>query len=209
MQDVKVLPKRISNINRFIKRFFDIIVSFIGLLFTLPIIIIAALLVRIKYKESGFFIQNRIGKDGKEFKIIKIKTMSSRVNFDTTVTTTNDPRITELGKIFRKTKIDELPQLINVLKGDMSFVGPRPDVKELVYSIPEEVREIFLSIRPGITGPATLKYRNEEEILASVEDPQMYNDEVIFPDKVDINLEYIREYNFIKDISYILKTVFK
>lgn len=209
MQDVKALPKRISNINRFIKRFFDITVSFIGLLFTLPIIIIAALLVRIKYKESGFFIQNRMGKDGKEFKIIKIKTMSSRVNFDTTVTTTNDPRITELGKIFRKTKIDELPQLINVLKGDMSFVGPRPDVKELVYSIPEEVREIFLSIRPGITGPATLKYRNEEEILASVEDPQMYNDEVIFPDKVDINLEYIRDYNFIKDIGYILKTVFK
>lgn len=209
MQDVKALPKRISNINRFIKRFFDITVSFIGLLFTLPIIIIAALLVRIKYKESGFFIQNRIGKDGKEFKIIKIKTMSSRVNFDTTVTTTNDPRITELGKIFRKTKIDELPQLINVLKGDMSFVGPRPDVKELVYSIPEEVREIFLSIRPGITGPATLKYRNEEEILASVEDPQIYNDEVIFPDKVDINLDYIRDYNFIKDIGYILKTVFK
>lgn len=209
MQDVKALPKRISNINRFIKRFFDITVSFIGLLFTLPIIIIAALLVRIKYKESGFFIQNRIGKDGREFKIIKIKTMSSRVKFDTTVTTTNDPRITGLGKIFRKTKIDELPQLINVLKGDMSFVGPRPDVKELVYSIPEEVREIFLSIRPGITGPATLKYRNEEEILASVEDPQMYNDEVIFPDKVDINLDYIRDYNFIKDIGYILKTVFK
>lgn len=209
MQDIKALPKRISNTNRFIKRFFDITVSFIGLLFTLPIIIIAALLVRIKYKESGFFIQNRIGKDGKEFKIIKIKTMSSRVKFDTTVTTTNDPRITGLGKIFRKTKIDELPQLINVLKGDMSFVGPRPDVKELVYSIPEEVREIFLSIRPGITGPATLKYRNEEEILASVEDPQMYNDEVIFPDKVDINLDYIRDYNFIKDIGYILKTVFK
>lgn len=209
MQDVKALPKRISSTNRFIKRFFDIIVSFIGLLFTLPIIIIAALLVRIKYKESGFFIQNRIGKDGKEFKIIKIKTMSSRLKFDTTVTTTNDPRITELGKIFRKTKIDELPQLINVLKGDMSFVGPRPDIRELVYSIPEEVREIFLSIRPGITGPATLKYRNEEEILASVKDPQRYNDEVIFPDKVDINLDYIRNYNFIKDIGYILKTVFK
>lgn len=209
MESIKQLPSRLSSYNRFIKRSFDIIVSFIGLIFTFPIIMIAALLVRIKYKESGFFTQTRISKDGKEFKIIKIKTMSSRVKFDTTVTTKNDPRITPLGKIFRKTKIDELPQLINVLKGDMSFVGPRPDVKELIESIPEEERELFLSIRPGITGPATIKYRNEEEILASVEDPQTYNDEVIFPDKVDINLDYIRDYKFMKDIKYILKTILK
>lgn len=209
MESIKQLPSRLSSYNRFIKRSFDIIVSFIGLIFTFPIIMIAALLVRIKYKESGFFTQTRISKDGKEFKIIKIKTMSSRVKFDTTVTTKNDPRITPLGKVFRKTKIDELPQLINVLKGDMSFVGPRPDVKELIESIPEEERELFLSIRPGITGPATIKYRNEEEILASVEDPQTYNDEVIFPDKVDINLDYIRDYKFMKDIKYILKTILK
>lgn len=209
MESIKQLPSRLSSYNRFIKRAFDIIVSCIGLIFTFPIIMIAALLVRIKYKESGFFTQTRISKDGKEFKIIKIKTMSSRVKFDTTVTTKNDPRITPLGKVFRKTKIDELPQLINVLKGDMSFVGPRPDVKELIESIPEEERELFLSIRPGITGPATIKYRNEEEILASVEDPQTYNDEVIFPDKVDINLDYIRDYKFMKDIKYILKTILK
>ena len=209
MESIKQLPSRLSSYNRFIKRSFDIIVSFIGLIFTFPIIMIAALLVRIKYKESGFFTQTRISKDGKEFKIIKIKTMSSRVKFDTTVTTKNDPRITPLGKVFRKTKIDELPQLINVLKGDMSFVGPRPDVKELIESIPEEERELFLSIRPGITGPATIKYRNEEEILATVEDPQIYNDEVIFPDKVEMNLEYIRDYNFIRDIGYILKTILK
>lgn len=209
MQDLKVLPKGLSNIDRFKKRFFDIIVSFVGLLFTFPIIIIAVLLVRIKYKESGFFIQNRVGKDGKEFKILKIKTMSSNLNFNTTVTTTNDPRITKLGRIYRKTKIDELPQLINVLKGDMSFVGPRPDVKELVYSIPEELRKVFLSVRPGITGPATLKYRNEEEILAEVENPKIYNQEFIFPDKVNINIDYISNYNFKKDIEYILKTIFK
>ncbi|GAA0861354.1 sugar transferase [Paraclostridium tenue] len=209
MDSVKELPKKISMINRFLKRSFDIIVSFIGLLFTIPIIIISALLIKIKYKESGFFTQKRVGKDGRIFNIIKIKTMSSKVDFQTTVTTKNDPRITPLGKIFRKTKIDELPQLINVLKGDMSFVGPRPDVKELIDSIPEEEREIFLSIRPGITGPATIKYRNEEEILATVEDSQRYNDEVIFPDKVEINIDYIRDYNFIKDIQYILQTVFK
>ncbi|WP_270670132.1 sugar transferase [Paraclostridium bifermentans] len=209
MQKIKELPSKMSLSNRAIKRTFDIIISMFGLIFTFPIILIAAILIKVNYKESGFFTQTRVGKDGKEFKIIKIKTMSSNIEFDTTVTTQNDPRITKLGKVFRKTKIDELPQLINVFKGDMSFVGPRPDVKELVYTIPEELREIFLSIRPGITGPATLKYRNEEIILASVEDPQMHNDEVIFPDKVDINLEYIRDYNFIKDIGYILKTIFK
>lgn len=208
-EKVKNLPAKLSLENRFIKRLFDIVVSFIGLIVTFPIIVISAFLVQVKYKESGFFTQSRIGKDGKEFKIIKIKTMSSNIEFNTTVTTKSDPRITELGKIFRKTKIDELPQLINVFKGDMSFVGPRPDVKELVYTIPEEIREIFLSIRPGITGPATLKYRNEEETLALVEDPQLYNEEIIFPDKVEINLEYIRGYRFIKDIGYILKTVFK
>lgn len=199
----------LSVFNKIIKRSFDIVVSAIGLIFTFPIIFISAFLVRISYGESGFFTQTRIGKDGKEFKIIKIKTMSSKVNFNTTVTTKNDPRITKLGKVFRKTKIDELPQLINVLKGDMSFVGPRPDVKELIDSIPIEIKAMFLSIRPGITGPATLKYRNEEEILASVEDPQLYNDEIIFPDKVEINLNYIRTYSFTKDIGYILKTVFK
>lgn len=209
MESITNLPTKLTVYNRFKKRTFDIVISLLGLIFTFPIILISAILVRVKYKESGFFTQTRIGKDGKEFKIIKIKTMSSRVEFNTTVTTKNDPRITKLGKVFRKTKIDELPQLLNVLKGEMSFVGPRPDVKELIDYIPEETKEIFLSIRPGITGPATIKYRNEEEILASVVDPQLYNDEVIFPDKVNINLEYIREYSFLKDINYILKTVFK
>lgn len=203
------LPKKINLFNRTIKRLFDFIASGVGLAFSLPIIIVSVLLVMAIYKENGFFTQTRVGKNGKEFKIIKIKSMSSKINYETTVTTTYDPRITKLGKIFRKTKIDELPQLINVFKGDMSFVGPRPDVKELVNTIPPEIKEVFLSVRPGITGPATIKYRNEEEILASVENPQQYNDDVIFPDKVDINLEYIRNYNFFKDIGFILKTVFK
>ena len=199
---------KISFFNRVIKRLFDIVISFIGLIFTLPIILISAMLVRVIYKESGFFTQVRIGKYGKEFKIIKIKTMSSKVDFKTSVTTTDDPRITKLGRIFRRTKIDELPQLINVLKGEMSFVGPRPDVKELIDTIPHDIRDVFLSIRPGITGPASIKYRNEEEILACVEDSQVYNDEVIFPDKVSINIDYIIKYNFFNDIGYIFKTIF-
>lgn len=196
-----------DKLNRFLKRLFDIVVSFLGLIVTLPIILISALLVRINYKESGFFTQNRIGMNGKMFKIIKIKTMSSKINYKTTVTTDNDPRITKLGRFYRKTKIDELPQLINVLKGEMSFVGPRPDVEELIYSIDEEKRRAFLSIRPGITGPASIKYKNEEEILAKEKKPEIYNKEIIFPDKVDINEKYIKSYSITKDIKYIINTI--
>lgn len=193
--------------HKILKRSFDLIVGIIGLILSAPIILISGLLVRICYGESGFFTQTRVGMNGKLFKIFKIKTMSSKVNFSTNVTTDNDPRITKLGKIFRKTKIDELPQLINVVKGDMSFVGPRPDVEEVVNTLSEDERTLYLSVRPGITGPATLKYKNEEEILASVKNPEKYNIEVIFRDKVKINFEYIREYSFMKDIKYIVETV--
>lgn len=197
----------ISKTNRFLKRTFDVVVATIGLIFTSPIILISAFLVRIFYGESGFFTQVRVGKNGRKFKIVKIKSMSSKVKFDTTVTTDNDPRITKLGKFFRKTKIDELPQLINVVKGEMSFVGPRPDVEEVVNTLDEDEKRMYLSIRPGITGPASIKYKNEEEILAKVDDPEKYSVEVIFRDKVDINFEYIREYSFFKDIKYIINTV--
>ena len=193
--------------HKILKRSFDLIVGIIGLILSAPIILISGLLVRICYGESGFFSQTRVGMNGKLFKIFKIKTMSSKVNFSTNVTTDNDPRITKLGKIFRKTKIDELPQLINVVKGDMSFVGPRPDVEEVVNTLSEDERTLYLSVRPGITGPATLKYKNEEEILASVKNPEKYNIEVIFRDKVKINFEYIREYSFARDIKYIIETV--
>lgn len=199
--------KSLNRFHRVLKRTFDITISFIGIMATFPIILISALLVKLLYKEQGFFIQSRIGMNGKEFKIIKICTMSSKINNSTNVTTDNDPRITGLGRFFRKTKIDELPQLINVFIGDMSFVGPRPDVRELVDTLPENKREAFLSIRPGITGPASIKYKNEENILAKVENPEVYNKEIIFPDKVDINENYIREYSLIKDIKYIINTI--
>ena len=193
--------------DKFLKRTFDITFSFIGLSLTWWLILLAWILATIDTKENGFFIQERVGKDGKLFKLIKIRTMKNIPNVDTTVTTENDPRITKLGKFFRKTKIDELPQLINVLKGDMSFVGPRPDVPGYADKLQGEDK-IILSIRPGITGPATLKYRNEEEILASVEDPEKYNDEVIWPDKVKINKEYVKNWSLKKDIYYIFKTIF-
>ena len=193
-----------SKKNKLIKRIFDFTLALIGLLITWPIILIAWIIASIETKSNGFFLQKRVGENGKLFTIIKIKTMYP--NYGSTVTTANDNRITKSGKIFRKYKIDELPQLINVLKGDMSFVGPRPDVPGYADKLEGEDR-IILSIKPGITGPATLKYKNEEEILARVNDPIKYNNEVIWPDKVKINKEYIKNWSLKKDIEYILKTI--
>jgi len=124
----------------------------------------------------------------------------------TSITTKNDPRITSVGRFLRRFKLDELPQLINVLKGDMSFVGPRPDVPGFADKLKGKDR-IILSIRPGITGPATLKYRNEEEILAKQPNPDKYNAEVIYPDKIRINREYVENYSFWKDMGYIIRTI--
>lgn len=159
-------------------------------------------------RSNGFFVQERIGKNAKKFSVVKIKTMRKSSNFSTTVTTSDDPRITRIGSFFRKTKIDELPQLWNVFTGDMSFVGPRPDVPGFADML-KGTDLALLSIRPGITGPATLKYRNEEQILANKKDPESYNRDIIFPDKVRINLEYIRNWSFKGDLQYILNTIIK
>ena len=192
--------------NNFTKRGFDIVVSFFGLTFSWWLIFIAWIVATFETKSNGFFIQKRVGKDGKIFNVIKIKTMKKVEGVDTTITSSNDIRITKSGKFFRDTKIDELPQLINVLIGDMSFVGPRPDVPGYADKLEGEDR-IVLSIRPGITGPASLKYKNEEEILASQTDPKWYNDKIIWPDKVRINKEYIKNWSLKKDIEYIIKTL--
>lgn len=194
------------DMNKRLKRFFDLIVSFFGLLVTWWIIFIAWVISSLETKSNGFFIQKRIGKDAKIFNVIKIKTMKKVNGIDTTITSSNDIRITKSGKFFRDTKIDELPQLWNVFIGDMSFVGPRPDVEGYADKLQDSDR-ILLSIRPGITGPASLKYKNEEEILSLQENPKEYNDKVIWPDKVKINIEYIKEWSFKKDIGYIIKTI--
>lgn len=191
-----------------IKRLFDFFLALFGLLATWWLIILAWLAASIDTRSNGFFIQTRVGKGGKLFKVIKIKTMRPTKQPGTTVTKRGDPRITRLGAFFRRTKIDELPQLWNVLIGQMSFVGPRPDVPGFADKLTGGEREV-LKLRPGITGPATLKYRNEEELLAAQSDPEKYNREVIFPDKVRINLDYMRNWSLRKDISYIWQTVFK
>jgi lipopolysaccharide/colanic/teichoic acid biosynthesis glycosyltransferase len=190
--------------DKLIKRSFDIVLSLIGLFLTWPIILISWILASFETKSNGMFSQIRIGENAKPFKIYKIKTMTSSKG--TTITTANDNRITKYGKILRKYKIDELPQLWNVLVGDMSFVGPRPDVTGYADKLEGEDR-IVLSIKPGITGPASLKYKNEEEILAKVDNPIEYNDKVIWPDKVRINKEYIKNWSLKKDIEYIKKTI--
>jgi lipopolysaccharide/colanic/teichoic acid biosynthesis glycosyltransferase len=183
--------KTLSLFEQGIKRTFDITLSVFGLLISWWLILIAFILASIDTRSSGFFIQKRVGRNSRTFKVIKIKTMRSNKDLTTTVTTSYDARITKLGVFFRKTKIDELPQLVNVLLGQMSFVGPRPDVPGFADLLQGDDK-LILSIRPGITGPATLQYRTEEEQLAKQVDPEKYNREVIFPDKVRINLNYIQ-----------------
>jgi len=197
----------LSPFQAFQKRSFDLFFSALGLLVAWWLILLAWLAATIDTRSNGFFVQERVGKNGKIFSVVKIKTMRPVAFLDTTVTRRGDPRITPLGAFFRRTKIDELPQLWNVLLGDMSFVGPRPDVPGFADTLEGE-EQAMLAIRPGITGPATLKYRNEEELLAAQKDPEAYNRSVIWPDKVQINLEYIRKWSMGQDIKYILETVF-
>ena len=200
------MTEGLSFTQRTFKRAFDLIVALLGLLLSFWIVFIAWLLAAIDTRSNGFFVQKRVGRNGRLFSVVNIKTMRPGTDVATTITAQNDPRITKLGAFFRRTKIDELPQLWNVLLGQMSFVGPRPDVPGYADRLEGE-QKLVLSIRPGITGPATLKYKNEEELLAKQADPAQYNDAVIFPDKVKINLDYIRNYSFKSDLKYIFKTI--
>ena len=190
----------------FLKRFFDIVGAAVGLLLTGWIILPAFIAATVDTRSNGFFTQARVGRHGRIFRVIKIRTMRLIKGHYTTVTTDQDPRITPIGRFFRRTKIDELPQLFNVLLGRMSFVGPRPDVLGFADRLQGDDR-IILTVRPGITGPATLKYRNEEKLLSQYENPEQYNQEVIFPDKLRINRAYVENYRFYKDINYILRTI--
>lgn len=191
-----------------LKYIFDRVVSFFGLIFSLPVLLVVAFLIKIKMPGGPvLFRQKRVGKDGKLFTMYKFRTMVVD-HGGSSISVAGESRITPLGKILRKYKLDELPELWNVLITDMSFVGPRPDVPGYADKLEGEDR-IILQLRPGITGPASLKYRNEESILAKVGDPQKYNDEVIFPDKVRINKYYLRHYSFWMDIKMIIVTVLR
>ncbi len=188
------------------KSVFDRTVSFVGLLFIWPILLICAILIR-RNMPGGpvIFKQTRVGKGGNLFTMYKFRTMKVQ-HSGSSISVAGESRITPLGAKLRKYKFDELPELWNVLIGDMSFVGPRPDVPGYADKLVGEDRKI-LQLKPGITGPASLKYRNEEELLAHQPDPVKYNDEVIFPDKVRINLNYLKYWNFWLDIKIIIYTV--
>lgn len=190
-----------------IKDLFDRFVSFVGLLILWPVLIVVAVLIKVKMPGGpAFFSQKRVGRNGRLFTMYKFRTMVNTTKSWSSISVAGESRITPLGAKLRKYKLDELPELWNVLIGDMSFVGPRPDVPGYADMLVGEDREV-LKLRPGITGPASLKYRNEEEILATVDDPQKYNDEVIYPDKVRINRYYLHHYSFWTDIKMIFATV--
>ena len=190
----------------FFKWCFDRIVALVGLVVLFLPLLVIAILIKIDSKGPVFFMQWRIGKDAKPFRICKFRTMSHRSVGDS-VTIAGDPRVTRMGHWLRHSKVDCLTELINVLIGQMSLVGPRPDVPGYADQLQGDDRQI-LQLRPGITGPASIKYRNEEELLAQQSDPKWYNDNVIWPDKVKINLEYLKHWTFLGDIKLILKTVF-
>ena len=190
----------------YIKRSFDVSLSFIGLVLILPVIVISWIMASIEFRSNGFFTQLRVGKNGHLFRIFKIKTMKKNKGIYNNITMTNDVRITRIGAFFRRTKIDELPQLWNVFVGQMSLVGPRPDVPGYLDKLQGGDR-VVLSVRPGITGPAQLAYRDEEKILFNQVDAIKYNDKVIWPDKVRINRKYIENYTLFKDFYYIWKTI--
>ncbi|MCH5307083.1 MAG: sugar transferase [Prevotella sp.] len=189
-----------------LKWIFDRVVSFAGLLLLWPVLVVVAILVKIKMPGGPIlFQQERVGRHGRLFTMHKFRSMT--VSHDgSSVSIAGESRITPLGAVLRKYKLDELPELWDVLIGYMSFVGPRPDVPGYADQLHGEARRI-LELRPGITGPASLKYRDEEELLAKVPNPVEYNDTVIFPDKVRLNLYYLDHYSFIKDIQMIVCTV--
>ncbi len=174
-------------------------------MFTIPILVLAVI-ASFSTKKNGIYKQERIGQNGIVFTIFKIRSMllTDATNY---ITIKNDTRITKFGSFIRKYHLDELPQIYNVFLGTMSIVGPRPDVKGYADVLQGEDK-IILSIKPGITGPATLHFKNEEAILAEQKDPQKYNDEVLWKKKIELNKEYIKNWSLKNDLKYILKTLF-
>lgn len=190
----------------FLKRAFDIIASLGGIFIGGGLAFVGLIAASIDTMSFGLFIQKRVGKGGGLFNIFKLKTMLPKCGMNSTVTCHTDSRITPVGKKLREYKIDELPQLVNVLIGDMSFVGPRPDVPGFWDQIDGEDR-CLLMLRPGITGLATIYFKYEEQILSQVADPECFNRDVIFPLKIHLNKKYLENYSFKSDLDLILQTV--
>lgn len=190
------------------KRLFDLLFAAVLLILVSPAMLIVALLVKTSSRGPALYRQWRVGKHGRQFQLIKFRTMGhASQQAGPSVTRAGDPRITAAGRVLRKWKLDELPQLLNVIRGEMSFVGPRPDVAEYITSLNREQQKI-LQLRPGLTGAATLHYRNEERLLSSVpvaELKRFYCSNVL-PEKVRLDLEYARSAGFLSDLGILLQT---
>ena len=191
------------------KRLFDILASGFGLLVLSPLFLILAVWIPLDSQGPVFYRQTRVGRGGRDFRIFKFRTMRVGADKGSLVTIGGrDPRVTRVGAFLRWLKLDELPQLLNVLIGDMSLVGPRPEVRKYVdLYTPEQLH--VLDVRPGMTDAASIKYRNESELLGQVEDPEDYYIHVVMPDKLAINLDYVRNHSFWGDIRLIFKTIWK
>jgi len=196
----------LSDTNALAKRLIDLSLAIILSILLFWVIAILAIIARIDTGRSGIFTQTRIGLFGDPFTLYKLRSMREVEGMDSTVTTDNDPRITAFGRVMRKLKLDELPQLLNVLNGTMSFVGPRPDVASTYDSLSNE-ELVVLTVRPGITGPASIFFRDEEVKLANVEDPEQYNREVVFPEKLRLNRDYIENYSILSDFKLMRQTL--
>ena len=190
------------------KRTFDIVASGLGLVVLSPLFLILAIWIKLDSKGSVFYRQVRVGRNNKDFRIFKFRSMRVGADKGSLVTIGGrDPRVTRSGYWIRKFKLDELPQLINVFIGDMSLVGPRPEVRHYVdYWTPEQMH--VLDVRPGITDPASIKFRNENELMEKAEDPEKYYIEVIMQEKIKLYLEYVEKHNFFYDLGLIFKTFF-
>ncbi len=188
------------------KRLFDILASGLALLILWPLFLVLSLWIRLDSPGAAFFRQTRVGLKGRPFEILKFRTMRSEPAPGRQITVGADPRITKSGRLLRASKLDELPQLINVFKGEMSFVGPRPEVPRYVEFYTTEERRV-LDLRPGITDLASIKYRHESEILAKAEDPEKTYIEEVMRDKLRINLEYAERAGFLADLKVILHTL--
>lgn len=190
-----------------IKRVFDVLAAFIGLIVLSPAFAVIALLIKLDSPGPVFFLQDRVGRNGVIFRILKFRTMRVDAEKSGQITVGHDARITHIGDVLRRFKIDELPQLLNVLRGEMSLVGPRPEVPRYVACYPQDVRETVLSVLPGLTDWASIEFKEESAILAKASDPERSYIEDILPVKLDYYVRYVHERNFIMDIKIIFSTL--
>jgi lipopolysaccharide/colanic/teichoic acid biosynthesis glycosyltransferase len=196
-----------SMISMIANRLSDTILAGLGIIIGLPLFLFISIVIKVSSSGPVIYSQQRVGKNGRIFMLYKFRSMVNRAGIKpTSVTTSKDKRITIIGKILRKTKLDELPQFLNVLKGDMSFVGPRPDVPEIVKNYSSDMKRIF-NIRPGITSLASLHLRNEEEILAQVVSPDLFYENILVPFKVKLAMEHLDKNSFLFDLKILLQTI--